>query len=157
VTSSLANVTIRPALATDIPAMQRVRAAVRENRLSNPARIGPEEYARRLVPGVSSRGWVADVAGSGVVGFSFVDAADGNVWALFVDPAAERRGLGRALHDAALQWLFEEGCRVAWLTTAPGTRALGFYQAAGWRVIGPESGQLRLELAEADWRRRDAP
>jgi GNAT superfamily N-acetyltransferase len=155
VTSPLALPTIRPALAADIPAMQRVRTAVRENRLSDPARIGPEEYARRLAPGVSSRGWVADVPGSGVVGFSFVDAVDGNVWALFVAPEAERRGIGRALHDVAMRWLFDTGCPVAWLTTAPGTRALGFYQAAGWRVIGLAGGELRLELEETAWRRGD--
>lgn len=149
--------TIRPALAADIPAMQRIRAAVRENRLSDPARIGPEEYARRLAPGASSRGWVADVPGSGVVGFAFVDALDGNVWALFVAPEAERRGVGHALHDVALTWLFDAGFPVAWLTTAPGTRALGFYQAAGWRVIGPVGGEVRLELEGAVWRRSDRP
>jgi len=137
--------------------MQRVRAAVRENRLSDPARIGPDEYARRLATGASSRGWVAELPESGIAGFSFVDAADGNVWALFVAPEAERRGIGRALHDAAMRWLFDAGCRVAWLSTAPGTRALGFYRAAGWRVIGPAGAELRLELEAVTWRSGQEP
>ena len=37
-----------------------------------------------------------------VVGFSAGDSGDGSIWALFVDPLHESRGIGRALIDAAL-------------------------------------------------------
>jgi GNAT superfamily N-acetyltransferase len=55
---------------------------------------------------------------------------------LFVDPKHERRGIGRPLFEKALDVLRQDGHRIAWLTTDPGSRAEGFYRAAGWKVIG---------------------
>jgi GNAT superfamily N-acetyltransferase len=53
-----------------------------------------------------------------------------------VAPGHERRGIGRALFEKALEVLRQDGHRTAWLTTEPGSRAEGFYRAAGWKVIG---------------------
>jgi len=134
----------RPRLArrADVPAMQRVRAAVRENRLVSVV-LSDVDYVRAIEePG---RGWVVEAEGE-VVGFAAANARDGNVWALFVDPRHEGRGLGRRLHDTMIAWLAARGLERAWLTTDPGTRAERFYTAAGWCAVGRSGRELRLEL-----------
>ena len=133
---------IRPATADDIPAMHEIRLSVRENRLSDPGRISAADYADAI--GLLGRGWVAERDGA-VVGFA-IGYSSGNVWALFVDPAHEGRGVGGALHDALVRWLERTGASPLWLTTEPGTRAEAFYLARGWRARGAASDhEIRLE------------
>lgn len=134
--------TIRVATPADIPAMHRVRLAVTENRLSTPDRVTPEDY----VPAISDlgRGWVA-VSGEEVVGFA-VGFRSGNIWALFVDPAHEGHGHGKALHSAMVDWLWAQGLSRLWLTTGVGTRAEAFYGRLGWQACGMEGSELRFEL-----------
>ena len=134
---------LRLATAADIPAMHRVRVAVRENRLSDPSRITPSDY----VAAMNELGctWVIDVDGE-VAAFGS-GYHDGSVWALFVHPDHEGHGYGRALHATMLEWLWSLGHTKLWLTTAPGTRAERFYLAHGWRPCDVEpNGDLRLEL-----------
>ena len=119
----------RRATAADIPAMSRIRLAVRENALSNPARITEQMYRDYL--DALGRGWVAELDGA-VIGFSGADRGDGSIWALFVDPAHEGLGAGKRLLRLAVDWLFEIGFEEVWLGTQPGTRADGFYAAQGW-------------------------
>lgn len=133
---------VRVATVADIPEMMRIRAAVRENRLVSLV-IGADQYTQRLDG--TSRGWVVD-GDDGLAGFAYGDRANANVWALFVDPAHERRGVGRALHDAMVAWL-HEAVPVIWLSTERGTRAEAFYRAAGWRETGDHHGEIRFELA----------
>jgi len=136
--------TLRLARRADIPAMHRVRLAVRENRLSDPARITEADYVAAM-EGLG-RSWVVEVDGE-VVAFAAGYAA-GSVWALFVDPSHEGRGHGRALHTAMIDWLWSQGHARLWLTTSPGTRAERFYRELGWQPCGTVSGgELRLELA----------
>ena len=131
----------------DIAAMHRVRTSVRENALGDPARIGPEDYRRMLSR--EGAGFVCEVDGE-VVGFAIGDLARSNVWALFVDPRHERRGIGRRLLDALLASMFAAGADRVWLSTARGTRAERFYRAAGWRETGTEpSGEVRFEISRA--------
>ena len=133
---------IRRALPTDIAEIQRIRHIVRENRLVST--IISDEAVRVMIE-ERGRGWVADVDGD-VVGFAIGDATNGNVWALFVDPAHESRGHGRALHDAMVAWLWDQGLEALWLTTAPGTRAERFYERAGWvRAGATADGEIRFE------------
>lgn len=153
---------LRQAQRGDIAAIQRVRASVRENRLVS-RRIGDDEVQRHLE--VLGRGWLIEIeqpapgrggaaAGSDgaptpreVVAFAIADATTGTVWALFVDPRYERLGFGRRLHDVMVDWLWSQGLKHIWLATAPGTRAEGFYRAAGWRVAGSTPhGELAFVL-----------
>jgi GNAT superfamily N-acetyltransferase len=86
--------------------------------------------------------WVWEEGGQ-ILGFSAGDTRDGTIWALFVDPACERRGIGRALFEATCETLRRAGHRTAMLTTDPGTRAERFYRAAGWKAVGTSSrGEL---------------
>ena len=119
---------IRQALISDIPQIQIVRNAVKENTLSDPGLVPDqdvEDYINRR-----GRGWVWEEAGR-IVGFSIVSVSDQNVWALFVEPGHDKKGIGRALHDEMMNWYFKQTDQNIWLSTSPGTRAEGFYRKAG--------------------------
>ena len=139
---------IRVATDADVPEMQRIRQAVRENRLADPAMVQPHHVVEMI--GEKGRGWVAEVEGR-VAGFAVADLARRNVWALFVDPDFERLGIGRALHDAMMDWMFEQGTDAVWLSTDPGTRAERFYRAAGWLPAGEYRGEARYEMPRERW------
>ena len=135
---------LRLALEADIPAMQLVRGAVRENVLRDPTRVTTEDYRAMLRE--RGRGWVAEVAGH-IVGFAVADLSSSNVWALFVEPGHEGLGIGRRLHDVLLDWMFAQGVPSVWLTTDPGTRAERFYRRARWRQVAVQpNGELRFEI-----------
>jgi GNAT superfamily N-acetyltransferase len=137
---------LRPALPSDVPAMQRVRASVRENRLTSTV-IADEDV--RIAIEDTGHGWVVEEDG-GVIAFAIGNARTGNIWALFVHPERERRGHGRRLHDTMVSCLFELGLDRLWLTTDPGTRAQRFYEAAGWRLVErTDRGELLYELRRA--------
>lgn len=142
---------IRQAKRADIPAMHRVRMAVRENRLVSMV-LTEAHYIDAIE--ITGRGWVADEEGE-VRGLAIGNAHTGNIWALFVDPAHEGRGHGRRLHDAMVGWLFAQGLQRLWLSTDPKTRAEAFYRRAGWRFVAllPD-GEAQFELLRAQ---EDAP
>ena len=142
-------VRVRVATRVDFPAMHQIRMAVRENVLSDPARVQPSDYAAILEAG--GRGWVAELDGR-MVGFAVADLARSSVWALFVDPGFEGRGAGRRLHDTMMDWFFTAGADRVRLGTDPGTRAEGFYRSAGWRPAGDEpNGEVRYEMSREEW------
>jgi GNAT superfamily N-acetyltransferase len=140
---------IRQALVSDIPQIQLVRNAVKENTLSDPALVPDqdvEDYINRR-----GRGWVWEEAGR-IVGFSIVSVLDQNVWALFVDPGHDKKGIGSALHFVMMDWYFQQTDRDIWLSTSPGTRAEGFYRQAGWRETGAYGkGEIRFEMSRKEW------
>jgi GNAT superfamily N-acetyltransferase len=123
---------IRIAVAEDVPRIREIRDAVKENRLSHPDVVTAADIRRYLDAGEM---WVWDEGGA-IMGFSAADTRDGSVWALFVDPAHEGRGIGRALLAMACTALREAGHHVARLGTAPGTRAERFYRRDGWTAEG---------------------
>ncbi len=127
---------LRRAERRDIPAMQRVRLSVRENKLTSTV-ITEDDYISAIEK--TGRGWVIETDGT-VVAFAVGNAVTGNIWALFVDPEHEGRGHGRRLHDEMTAWLFSSGLARLWLSTSPGTRAQRFYEAAGWRHLGTVAG-----------------
>jgi GNAT superfamily N-acetyltransferase len=140
---------IRPAVIPDIPALHDVRCAVQENRLNTPSLVTPEHYTHYLT--VAGKGWLCEVQGR-VAGFAIVDAVEKMVWALFVHPNFEGKGIGRRLQAVMLDWYFAQDDTPLWLSTAPGTRAERFYKAFGWRMDGFTSqGEVRFEMSAASW------
>ncbi|MGV3538895.1 MAG: GNAT family N-acetyltransferase [Rufibacter sp.] len=139
----------REAQIQDIPQIQRVRHAVKENILSDPSLVTDqdcEDYLTRR-----GKGWVCLVDNQ-VVGFSIADLAGKNIWALFLDPAHEKRGIGRKLHDLMLDWYFSKTHETVWLSTEPGSRAQHFYETAGWQPAGTYGkGELKFEMSHLDW------
>jgi GNAT superfamily N-acetyltransferase len=119
----------RQATVDDIPAMSRIRLAVRENVLSDPGRITEQMYRDYL--NLAGRGWVAEIDG-GVVGFCYADKVNASIWALFLSEEYEGRGIAKRLLRLAVAWLFERGCASVHLSTTPDTRADRFYAGQGW-------------------------
>jgi len=125
-----AAVSIREATTSDISEMHRVRASVRENTLPDYSVITPEMIREHLEN--LGRGWVYEHEGR-IVGLAIVNLVDASIWALFVEPQFEGRGIGRKLHDTMVAWIKSQGVRAVTLGTDPGTRAARFYEAAGWQ------------------------
>jgi GNAT superfamily N-acetyltransferase len=142
-------VIFRDATLEDIPQMQVVRNSVKENALSNPGLVTHDDYVEYLFK--RGRGWACDL-NSGIVGFAIVDMVDNNVWALFVNPAFEARGIGKRLHDIMLDWYFTQTDTTLWLGTAPATRAEKFYRAKGWKEVGVHGkGEIKFEMTKKVW------
>ncbi len=136
--------TIREARLSDIPEMHALRLSVRENALNNPSSVTHEHYERLLTG--KGRGFVCENDGE-IVGFAIADFEASNVWALFVSPEHERRGIGRLLLNELVRAFKETRLVHVWLSTDPGTRAERFYRAAGWTATGfTDSGERRFEL-----------
>jgi GNAT superfamily N-acetyltransferase len=123
------NLHYRRANIEDIPLMSEIRLAVKENVLSNPARVTREMYVDYL--DLLGRGWVCERDGV-VIGFSYAAKEDSSIWALFVRPECEGLGAGRALLALAAEWLFSLGNATVTLGTSANTRADRFYQQMGW-------------------------
>ena len=140
---------IRVATEADISEMGRVRMSVRENRLASLSSLSPGETERMLRG--DGCGWVSEIDGR-IVGFAIADLSGANVYALFIEPEYERRGIGRLLHGTMMDWFFSHKVSSVWLSTDPGTRAEDFYRKAGWTAIGTEAnGEIRFEMSRDQW------
>src|SRR5258706_7516768 len=109
----------------DIKALQVIRHAVKENRLSNPLLVTDADVENFIT--VRGKGWVGEVDAA-IVGFAIVDLVDNNIWALFVHPDFEKKGIGKKLQEIMLNWFFDQSKKTLWLGTAPNTRAEKFYR-----------------------------
>lgn len=142
-------VTIRPAVAADAPAVARIYidswnvgfGALMPVRELTDELVGRWERALRAP--APRQWWVAEVNGS-VVGFAGIGpsrdpvAPDlGELDTIAVVPAWWRAGVGRTLMDVALRALAAAGYREAVLwTLANYPQGQRFYEAMGWRLDG---------------------
>ena len=141
----------RQATVVDIPQIQRVRHSVKENTLSNPALVTDADCENYLMN--RGKGWVCEI-NDRVIAFAIADVIANNVWALFVDPRYEQKGIGRKLHDEMINWYFNQTGKTIWLGTAPNTRAENFYRNAGWVEVGQHGkGEIKFEMSNAAWKR----
>ena len=139
----------REATVMDIPQIQLVRNAVKENTLSDPSLVTDEDCESFLIN--RGRGWVCETQNK-IVGFSIADLQDHNVWALFVHPAYEKKGIGKMLHDIMLNWYFSITTTTLWLGTSPHTRAEQFYRKAGWIENGVHGkNEIKFEMTAKLW------
>lgn len=140
----------REALIEDIKQIQIVRHSVKENVLSDPDLVPDKDVETYLTK--RGRGWVCEIEDI-IVGFSIADLAGHNVWALFILPEYEGQGIGKKLHELMLDWYFSNTKEAVWLSTAPASRAEGFYSNAGWKKIGIYGkGEIKFELTFDEWR-----
>lgn len=145
----------REAIVADIPQIQVVRRAVKENRLSNPALVTDQDCEVYITQ--RGKGWVCETEGR-IVGFAIADLKEHNIWALFIDPDYEGKGIGKALHQLMMDWYFSQSRETVWLSTATGTRADTFYRLNGWEATGPYGkGETRFEMDHATWTSRQQP
>ncbi|MES2513941.1 MAG: GNAT family N-acetyltransferase [Bacteroidota bacterium] len=139
----------REATVDDITQLQVVRNSVKENVLSEPALVPDKDYEPYLK--ARGKGWVCEIDGT-IIGFAIVDLVDHNIWALFLHPGFEKKGIGKQLHNIMLDWYFNQTQQSVWLGTAPGTRAELFYKHMGWTVIGTHGkGEVKFEMTYANW------
>ncbi len=139
----------RVAEVKDIAGIQVVRRLVKENRLSDPGFVTDQDV--RDFISHRGKGWVCEEDGH-ILGFAIADLKENNIWALFVHPGHEGKGIGKNLHALMLDWYFAQGKDHAWLSTAPGTRAEKFYRKAGWTEKGIYGkGEIKFEMSGSDW------
>lgn len=141
---------IRIAEIEDIPQIQIVRNAVKENRLSDPNLVTDQDCKEFLT--VRGQGWVCEI-NQQIVGFSIVDLKENNIWALFVHPDFEKKGIGRKLHDIMMDWYFSKTSEKVWLGTAPDTRAEQFYRKSGWKEVGKHGNEIKFEMTIDIWKK----
>lgn len=124
---------IREAITDDIKQIQIVRNSVKENTLSDPNLVTDKDCEEFIT--LRGKGWVCEVDNL-IVGFAIADLRENNIWALFLEPKFERKGIGQALHKIMLDWYFTQTKEKVWLGTAFNTRAEKFYRKAGWTEVG---------------------
>lgn len=119
-----------------------------------------EQWREWLAPGSSITALVATREG-GVAGFATIGASPdddlaadvGEIAALYVDPAFQGTGVGRALTNTAIVELARNGfSSVTLWVLAANARARGFYAAAGFAPDGGERTYGRLAVPEYRYR-----
>jgi GNAT superfamily N-acetyltransferase len=139
----------REANINDIKQIQRVRHSVKENVLSNPALVTDEDCQEFLTR--RGKGWVCEIENN-IIGFAIADLKGNSIWALFVQPEFEKRGIGKKLHATMLNWYFKQTNESVWLGTAPNTRAATFYRMLGWKETGAHGkGEIKFEMNFNEW------
>ena len=143
--------TFREARLDDIKQIQVVRNSVKENTLSNPNLVTDQDCEEFLFE--RGKGWVCEIENR-IVGFAIADLKENNIWALFLHPDFEGKGIGKKLQKMMLDWYFSTGKEQVWLGTAPNTRAEGFYGNAGWKRNGMHGkNEVKFEMTKQDWER----
>ncbi len=133
----------------DISQIQFVRNAVKENRLSDPALVPDKDVEEYMMK--RGKGWICEVD-KRIVGFAIVDLIENNVWALFVLPDFEAKGIGKKLHQIMMDWYFVQTKEKIWLGTAPDSRAYEFYKMQGWEEAGVHGkGEIKFEMDIETW------
>lgn len=141
---------LRQATQGDIPAMSAIRLDVRENTLSDPTKVTVQmyhDYLERL-----GRGWVVEIDGE-IAGFCYAARSDASIWALFVAPRHEGKGIARRLLPVAVGWLFDLGHASVQLSTSANTRAERFYISQGWTRTVLNERDVGFTLTESSAQR----
>lgn len=137
---------IRLARPSDVGGIFRVRTSVNENVLTvtEMAEMGiTDAWVTEMIQSAPCA-WAA-CEDAQIVGFSMIDSDEGSLFAAFVLPSHEGKGIGKRLVQAAEEALFSKH-PLAWLETAATSRAAGFYRHLGWsneQDVG--DGDIRLE------------
>lgn len=140
---------IREANINDIHQIQIIRNLVIENTLSDPNLVTDKDCELFLF--TKGKGWVCEINNE-IIGFSIVDLINNNIWALFMNPEFEKRGIGKQLHKIMLDWYFNQTKKNVWLGTSPKTRAENFYRKAGWIEIGLHgNNEIMFEMTFENW------
>ena len=140
----------RQATTEDIPQIQIVRNSVKENQLSNPNLI-PDDLVEEFIT-KRGKGFACEIDKK-IVGFSIVDFVENNVWALFLLPEFEGKGIGKKLHQLMLDEYFSKTKETIWLSTEANSRAETFYKKHGWKNAGFHGNEVKFEMSFEDWRK----
>jgi len=140
----------REARIEDIKQIQVVRNSVKENTLSNPNLVTDKDCEEFIA--IRGKGWVCEIENK-IVGFAIADLQENNIWALFIDPEFEKKGIGQKLHKIMMDWYFSQTKETVWLGTDSHTRAEKFYRKVGWAEVGLNgSMEIKFEMTYEKWR-----
>ncbi|MHA8049777.1 GNAT family N-acetyltransferase [Aquirufa sp. ROCK-SH2] len=135
----------------NIRQFQIIRHSVKENTISDPNLVSDQDCEEYLT--IRGKGWVCEIDYQ-IIGFAIVDLTENNIWALFIDPYFEKKGVGRKLHQLMLNWYFSQTQQNVWLCTEFNTRAEKFYRKAGWVEIGLHGNkEIKFEMANQAWKK----
>ena len=139
---------IRAVQLEDIETLFEIRTSVIENYQSREAiaelGITPATVAEMLKTNCAA--WIAELDGNPIA-FSIANASEKTIFGMFVLPAFEGQGAGRALMQQAETWLWSQGADEIWLLTGndPKLRAYGFYLHLGWVPVGVQpDGEMKF-------------
>ncbi|MFT0695014.1 N-acetyltransferase family protein [Acinetobacter bereziniae] len=126
---------IRLAAANDIETIFDIRTSVKENHLSRTelTELGITTATISELIHSCSCVWVAELNDQ-VCGFAIADQDEGSIFAMFVYPDFEAKGIGTALLKKAEDFLFQYFQEIC-LETDARSRACAFYAQHGWRVV----------------------
>lgn len=144
---------LRPATATDVPAIAAIERAVFSDPWS-PASI------RESVGMPWMFTWVAEGGAGEVVGYVFCRevAGESELLNIAVAPELRRGGVGRTLLGAALTWAEGRGARETFLEVrASNAAAIALYEREGFRAVGRRPGYYQHPAEDAILYRRPAP
>lgn len=134
----------------DVETLFEIRTSVVENYQSREeiAELGitPESVAKMLETDCCA--WIAEIEERSI-GFSIANVTEKTIVGMFVLPAFEGQGVGRALMQAAETWCWSKEIEEIWLLTGndPSLRAYGFYLHLNWIPVGVESdGDFKGEM-----------
>jgi len=109
--------------------------------------IFPDPWSRRAFAETLARsaakGFALDDDTGRLIGYGVcvVAADEGEILNLAVDPGVRRRGAGRRLLGAMLNWMASEGAREVFLEVrASNVAALALYERSGFRHLGIRKG-----------------
>lgn len=147
-------IAIREAEADDVPALADLAARTwldafgatvsPENATAETAEGRSEERFRRVL---AERTILVAEDGGALVGY--VEFDDGELNRLYVETALQRRGIGRALLDAALAHpRLANAPRVLLQVWDENTRAVRLYESVGFRRVGTTRFAIGAEIVE---------
>jgi GNAT superfamily N-acetyltransferase len=144
----------REATVKDIEGIMFVRMSVNENMLNTPGLVTEKDCEEFLTK--RGKGWVCEIENK-VVGFSIADLKEHNIWALFVLPEYEGKGIGKKLQQLMLKWYFDQTKQTVWLGTSPNTRAEMFYKKSGWNAAGiVNKNEIKFEMTFKNWMKTES-
>jgi L-amino acid N-acyltransferase YncA len=145
-------VNVRVAVVADAPAIQAIYAPMVERTAISFEQEAPsiEEMAQRITTTLDLYPYLVAERDGQVVGYAYASphrAREAYRWAVdvtvYIDPAAHRNGIGRALYQQLLPLLVRQGYHAAYAGIAlPNAGSVGLHEALGFTHIGtyPEVG-----------------
>lgn len=141
---------VREANVADVELLFEIRCAVIQNRLSREELeqigVSTQSLTEMIVSGDYLTVVIEETERA--VAFGMARISEGYVFAVFVRPEVEGRGIGRTVLNTLEKGLRAKDIRHAWLCTGhdKSLRAHGFYCHLGWRAVGcTPDGQIRYE------------